>query len=241
MKQLIIVKTGGKIPSLAGVAGDYEQWIAGGLGETAYPLAVVDVARGESLPDLSTVAAIVITGSAAMVTERAAWMEQSAAWLCRAVAAEVPLLGICFGHQLLAWALGGEVGYNPQGVEVGTATIRLAAEAQQDPLFSGMPATFPAQVSHRQSVLRLPAGARLLAASDKEPHQAFAIGACAWGIQFHPEFDAQIIRYFIEHYRERLLGEGDSAQRLLGSVRDSPHSASLLGRFARLALEAGGE
>jgi len=241
MKQLIIVKTGGKIASLDRVAGDYEQWIARGLGETAYPLTVVDVARGEPLPDLSTVAAIVITGSASMVTERAAWMEQGAAWLRRAVAAEVPLLGICFGHQLLAWALGGEVGYNPHGVEVGTATIRLTAEAQQDPLFSGMPATFPAQVSHRQSVLRLPAGARLLAASDKEPHQAFAVGACAWGIQFHPEFDAPIIRYFIEHYRQRLLEEGDSAERLLGSVRDSPHSASLLGRFARLVPETGGE
>jgi GMP synthase (glutamine-hydrolysing) len=241
MKRLIIVKTGSKIPSLAGVDGDYEQWIARGLGKSVYPIAVVDAARGAPLPDPSTVAAIVITGSAAMVTERAAWMEQGAAWLRGAVAAEVPLLGICFGHQLLAWALGGEVGYNPRGVEVGTATIRLVVEAQQDPLFSGMPATFPAQVSHRQSVLRLPAGARLLAASDKEPHQAFAVGACAWGVQFHPEFDAPIIRHFIEHYRERLLGEGDSAERLLGAVRDSPHSASLLGRFARLAQGAGGE
>jgi GMP synthase (glutamine-hydrolysing) len=241
MKRLIIVKTGSKIPSLAGVDGDYEQWIARGLGKSVYPIAVVDAARGAPLPDPSTVAAIVITGSAAMVTERAAWMEQGAAWLRGAVAAEVPLLGICFGHQLLAWALGGEVGYNPDGVEVGTATIRLAGEAQQDPLFMGMPTTFPAQVSHRQSVLRLPAGARLLAASDQEPHQAFAVGPCAWGVQFHPEFDAPIIRHFIEHYRERLLGEGDSAERLLGAVRDSPHSASLLGRFARLAQGAGGE
>lgn len=241
MKQLIIVKTGSKIPSLAGVAGDYGEWIARGLGETGYPLAIIDVARGEPLPDRSTVAAIVITGSTAMVTERATWMEQGAAWLRGAVAAEVPLLGICFGHQLLAWALGGEVGYNPRGLEVGTATIRLTDEAQQDPLFRGMPATLPAQVSHRQSVLRLPAGARLLAASDKEPHQAFAVGACAWGVQFHPEFDAPIIRYFIEYYRERLLEEGDEAERLLGTVRDSPHSASLLGRFARLVLEAGRE
>jgi GMP synthase (glutamine-hydrolysing) len=239
MKRLIIVKTGGKIASLDRVGGDYEDWIARGLGETTYPIAVVDVARGEPLPELSAVAAIVITGSASMVTERASWMEQSAAWLRQAVAEQVPLLGICFGHQLLAYALGGEVGYNPRGVEVGTATIRLCAEAQRDPLFKGVPGEFPAQVSHRQSVLRLPAGARLLATSDKELHQAFAVGACAWGIQFHPEFDARVICYFIEHYRQRLLEEGDSAERLLAGVAESPHSASLLERFARQARKDG--
>lgn len=239
MKRLIIVKTGGKIASLADVAGDYEDWIASGLGSTDRVVEVVNVPQGEALPALSEVAGIVITGSASMVTERSEWMEQASAWLRRAVTAQVPLLGICFGHQLLAYALGGEVGYNPRGVEVGTATIRLAAAAQHDALFNGMPEAFPAQVSHRQSVLRLPAGAHLLASSDKDAHQAFVYGACAWGIQFHPEFDARIIRYFIEHYRQRLLDEGDSPERLLAEVTDSPHSASLLCRFALLAIEAG--
>jgi GMP synthase (glutamine-hydrolysing) len=237
MKRLLIIKTGGKIASLAGVPGDYEDWIATGLGEIAWPVQVVDVQQGEVLPDPSQVAAIVVTGSASMVSERAAWVERSAAWLREALAAQLPLLGICFGHQLLAYALGGEVGYNPRGVEVGTATIRLFAEAQHDPLFRGMPPTFPAQVSHRQSVLRLPEGARLLGESDKEPHQAFAWGSHAWGIQFHPEFDAPIIRFFIESYRQRLCDEGDSVERLLAAVKDSPHSASLLRRFALLAAD----
>lgn len=238
MKSLIIIKTGGKIASLAEVAGDYEDWIAGGLGSAEHAIEVVDIQQGERLPELSRVAAIVITGSASMVTERSGWMEETAGWLRQAVAEQVPLLGICFGHQLLAYALEGDVGYNPRGVEVGTATIRLGAEAQRDPLFMGMPGEFPAQVSHRQSVLRLPAGARLLAASDKDPHQAFAYGVCAWGIQFHPEFDARIIRYFIEHYRQRLHDEGDSAERLLAEVMETTDSASLLQRFALLAAAA---
>lgn len=235
MKQLIIIKTGGKIASLDDVTGDYEDWIANGLGCENLATEVVDVRRGEELPDFAGVAAIVITGSASMVTERLGWIEKTAAWLRQAVVRQVPLLGICFGHQLLAYALAGNVGYNPNGLEVGTATIRLLPEAQSDPLFKGMPGMFTAQVSHLQSVLRLPPGARLLASSDKDPYQAFAYGTCTWGLQFHPEFDAQIIRRFVEHYRQRLQDEGGSAERLLAEVAESPHSAGLLQRFAHLA------
>lgn len=238
MQQVVIVKTGGKIPSLADVVGDYEDWIANGLAITDYPVVTVDVAGGGSLPPLVEVAAIVITGSAAMVTEHTEWMERTAVWLREAVTRQVPLLGICFGHQLLAEALGGGVGYNPRGLEVGTATIRLENGAQEDALFAGMPEEFSAQVSHRQSVLRLPVGARLLAWSDRDPHQAFAVGACAWGVQFHPEFDARVSGKFIEHYRQRLCDEGDSAQRLLTMLAESPESASLLHRFADLVTGA---
>ncbi len=238
MKRIVIVKTGGKIPSLADVAGDYEDWITGGLGDVESPITVVDVEGHQHLPVISEVAAIVITGSAAMVTERIGWMEQSASWIRQAVAQSVPLLGICFGHQLLAYALGGDVGYNPRGLEVGTATIRLTREAGRDPLFNTMPGEFFAQVSHRQSVLHLPTGARLLASSEMDPHQAFAYGACAWGVQFHPEFDARIIRRFIKDYHQRLLEEGDSAQRLLAEVAESPHSALLLQRFAHFVANS---
>lgn len=239
MKTFVIVKTGEKIDSLADVTGDYEDWIARGLGSTAHPISVVDVARGETLPPLSEVAAVVVTGSASMVTERSPWMEQTSSWLREAVAEGVPLLGICFGHQMLAQALGGEVGYNPLGVEVGTARIRLEEEAQHDPLFKGVAASFVAQVSHQQSVLHLPPGARALASSDKEPYQAFAYGRCAWGVQFHPEFNARVIRKFIEHYRSHLSDEGASVQRLLEAVEETPDSASLLQHFAHLVRRGG--
>lgn len=238
-KRAIIIKTGSKIASLSSEPGDYEEWIAAGLDDALPGPSVIDVARGGALPPVEEVAAVVITGSAAMVTERAAWMERSAAWLREAVAAGVPVLGICFGHQLLADALGGEVGDNPRGVEVGTAMIRLTERAQADPLFSGLPQAFAAQVSHRQSVLRLPPGARLLAASDMDPHQAFAIGGCAWGLQFHPEFTEPVIHHFIAFYREQLAQEGDSADRLLGATAASPESASLLRRFATQARTCG--
>ncbi len=235
MKRLIIIKTGGKIASLVDHEGDYEDWIASGLQVADFTIEVVDVQRGERLPPLSGVSAIVITGSGEMVTEHARWMEHTADWVRQALAQSVPLLGICFGHQLLAYALEGEVEDNPEGLEVGTATIRLRPEAQDDPLFRGMPGEFDAQVSHQQSVLRLPTGARLLGSSDKDLHQAVAYGDCAWGVQFHPEFDAAIIRQFVAHYHEQLQAVGDSAERVLANVSESPYSAILLQRFARLA------
>jgi len=232
-KQAVIIKTGEKIDALSSVPGDYEDWIGAGLGtETT----VVDVARGEVLPPIAKIAMIAITGSGAMVTEHALWMEQTAAWLREAVAEGIPVLGICFGHQLLAEALGGEVGYNPAGLEVGTTAITLNEDGMSDPLFKGLPAKFAAQVTHRQSVLRLPPGAKLLASSDKDANQAFVIGHCAWGIQFHPEFDDEIIRYFINYYRELLVQEGDSAEGLLATTSASPESAGLLYRFAQLAM-----
>ena len=229
---LVVLKTGTKIPSLVDTAGDYEQWIAAGMGAERFD--TVDVAAGEPLPPPTTPTAVAITGSGAMVTDDAPWIAESAAWLRQAIDAGVPVLGICFGHQLLAHALGGEVGYNPRGVEVGSVELRLTAAAQTDPLFHGLPERLPAQVSHRQSVLRLPAGARLLAASAMEPHQAFAWGERVWGLQFHPEFDDRIIGHFIEHYRTLLEEGGHSAEALLAARTPTPRSREPLTRFGGL-------
>jgi GMP synthase (glutamine-hydrolysing) len=234
MKPCLIIKSGEKIPALATVSGDYEDWIAAGMGLTHPHYIVVAPYRGETLPAVGAISGVVITGSGSMVTEQAPWMEKSAAWLREALAHNVPVLGICFGHQLLAHALGGEVAFNPAGVEVGSISVSLTTEARQDPLLGTLPPIFTAQLSHRQSVCRLPQGARLLASSEMEPHQGFAWGECAWGIQFHPEFDATIIRHFIDFYRNQLRQEGRDAAALEAARLPSPHSHTLLARFATI-------
>jgi GMP synthase (glutamine-hydrolysing) len=234
MRQLLIIKAGEKIDSLAATPGDYEDWIAAGTGLGTHQVQAIAPYRGETLPQLDAICGIIITGSGAMVTDGEPWMEATAAWLRGAIAQGMPVLGICFGHQLLAHALGGEVGYNPAGVEVGSVTVRLTAAGHNDPLLGTLPGEFTAQLSHRQSVRRLPEGARLLASSEMEPHQAFAHGSCAWGIQFHPEFDTAIIRHFIDFYRGQLHEEGRHADPLIEMRHPSAESRSLLARFASI-------
>lgn len=232
-RYLVILKTGEKLASLATIEGDYEDWIREGMGLSASEVMVVD-ATSEPLPPLVQVTGVVITGSGDMVTERAEWMERSAAWLREAIKGAIPVLGICFGHQLLAHTLGGRVDNNPLGIEVGTTEIRLTPAAEKDPLFSSLPERFPAQLTHTQSVLTLPTGALRLAASEMDPNQAFAWGGNAWGIQFHPEFDAPIIRYYIEYYRDSLAAQGSSVEQLMSVVKASPQSKELLRRFAMI-------
>ncbi|MBN8262801.1 MAG: gamma-glutamyl-gamma-aminobutyrate hydrolase family protein, partial [Xanthomonadales bacterium] len=124
----LIIETGQPVASMRR-HGSFAHWIrvAAGLGRDDAIL--VDVERGDALPERAGFAGAIITGSAAMVTERRDWSERSAGWLREAAHAGLPLLGICYGHQLIAHALGGEVGDNPNGREMGTVCIELADAA----------------------------------------------------------------------------------------------------------------
>jgi GMP synthase (glutamine-hydrolysing) len=136
---------------------------------------------------------------------------------------------------LLAYALGGQVGDNPNGLEFGTIDVHLTKSAQSDRLLAGLRSPLKAQLCHAQSVLQLPDGARRLASSSKDANQAFVIGPCAWGVQFHPEFDAEVVAEYIKHNRLPLQAEGQDTERLLETCAPTPRSASILSRFAQLA------
>ncbi len=237
---VVILKTGTKLPSLNGIEGDFDAWIRKRMSAPAARYRVVCPQLEQSLPLLRDTAAIVVTGSAAMVTDHSEWIESAAAWLRDAVAQDVPVLGICFGHQLLAYALGGNVDYNPNGIEVGTIDIRLQSAARNDNLFAELPQTLHVHASHQQSVLKLPPAAVLLASSDMDPHHAFRVGACAWGLQFHPEFDAVITRAYVAHYREPEPGTKRSGTSpSTNSCYDTPFGDRVLRRFAQVVAERG--
>jgi GMP synthase (glutamine-hydrolysing) len=239
MRELIILKTGSTLPTLLTRKGDFTDWIAGGLEADSAVVRVVDAENGDALPAYDAVAGVVITGSHAMVTERQPWSERTAAWLPGLVERGIPTLGICYGHQLLAHALGGEVGDNPNGREFGTVSIELTAEAADDPLLGGLPARLPVQVCHTQSALTLPAGARRLAQGDRDANQAFVVGEAAWGVQFHPEFDAEVVKTYIEHYAERLRAEGKDPTALIAGCDDTPIGTTILRRFGEIVAARG--
>lgn len=233
-KPLLIIQTGSTYRELRKEQGDFVDWIRARLGEDQENVQVADVTAGEKLPAIRGLKAVIVTGSHAMVTERRAWSERTAEWLVEAVAQGLAVLGICYGHQLLAHALGGKVGKNPNGREFGAVQVELNATAQSDALFSQLPGHFPALVCHTQSVLHLPAGAVPLGQSRRESYQAVRYAEGVWGVQFHPEFSALAMRYYLQRYAYRLSREGQNVQELLEGVRETPESASLIQKFCAL-------
>ncbi|MGD8863291.1 MAG: glutamine amidotransferase [Myxococcales bacterium] len=239
MAALLIVKTGTTVPNVAPRRGDFESWFAAGMGLPLAQARVVRVDLGEALPAPDSAQAIVVTGSAAMVSDRADWSERTAAWLREVVAADVPMLAVCYGHQLLAHAFGGVVAKNPRGRSIGTVDVELLPAAERDPLFTGFRSPLHLPVSHLEAVLELPDGATRLATTARDPNHAFALGERTWAVQFHPEFDADIVRGYIEARRDTIAGEGQDPDALQAAARDTDHGTLILRRFAHLALRSG--
>jgi GMP synthase (glutamine-hydrolysing) len=234
MSALLVIKTGDALPAISAKRRDYETWIAAGAGLSLADVQVVRVFQGESLPDPETVPGVVITGSSAMVTDRAPWSETTAQWLERYVQAGKPVLGICYGHQLLAHALGGEVQVNPRGLEIGTTDVRLNPAARSDELFGRFAEVLHLPVCHVQAVTRLPLSATLLGGTTLDPNHVFRIGACAWGVQFHPEFDANIVRAYIDAKRDDMLRAGLDPEGTWHSATDTADGTFVLRRFAAI-------
>src|SRR4051812_5534901 len=160
--RLLVVQTG-----TTALHGDYPRWFERALGRE---LPVVRAHQGEPLgPALDRVRphGIIVTGSPLSVMEEAPWMLQLGADLLRIGDRGTPVLGVCFGHQLLGRVAGGAVVQNPRGREIGTVRVRLTEEARRDPLFSWAPTDeIDVQATHMDAVDPQPAGAVLLASNE---------------------------------------------------------------------------
>lgn len=230
----LILETGQPVASMRRHRG-FPHWVRVAAGMHPDDAIVINVEAGEALPSREGFAGAIVTGSGAMVTDRAAWSERSAQWLHDAAHAGMPLFGICFGHQLLAHALGGEIGDHPQGREMGTIDIDLHPAAADDALFGPMPERFQVQATHLQTVLRLPEGASVLARSEHDACHAFRWGERAWGVQFHPEFSATHMRGYVRSRYAALQREGRSPKEVMRAVSATPEGRRVLRRFVHHA------
>jgi len=228
----LILETGQPVDSMRRHRG-FPHWIRVAAGLRADEAIAVNVEGGQPLPSREGFAGVIVTGSNAMVTDRADWSEASAEWLRDAAHAGMPLLGICYGHQLLAHALGGEVGYHPDGREMGTVDLQLHPPAVDDPLFAGLPDTFAAQATHPQTGLPAPPGATVAARLVRAGRHAFRWGENVWGLQFHPEFSATHMRGYVHARSEALAGEGRCPKTVARQVSATPPARRVLRRFVR--------
>lgn len=231
-KPLLVLFTGTTVPTVKERHGDFDAQFREAIGDAWQgPWATADARDLElSLPAYDSIAGVIVTGSSASVTDRGdePWMLRLEGWLRGAVEAEVPLLGVCFGHQILATALGGEVRKNPVGRAIGSRSVRRLTD---DPLLRGIPETFSVNVSHRDHVAVPPPNTTSLVTADHDLVHAFAAGRFARAVQFHPEFHDEIVRGYIEARRELLRGEGLDPDALHRDVVAAPHAKLLLRNF----------
>jgi GMP synthase (glutamine-hydrolysing) len=234
---LCILVAGDPVPKTRERVGGFANLVRAGLaGAWEHGFVEVDLREVSELPPAARFAGLIVTGSASSVTERAPWMLRAEEYLARAVQDEQPVLGICFGHQLLGQALGGLVERNPRGREMGTVALSIV---EDDPLCQRDLEPALAHATHVDSVTRLPPGARVLATTALEPHAALRFGERAWGVQFHPEFDEQVMREYVETRADVLAQEGRDPQAMLAAVTAAEAGRLVLRRFVERGLRPG--
>jgi GMP synthase (glutamine-hydrolysing) len=135
---------------------------------------------------------IIISGSQSSVYHDEPWMAELATWVRGAIDAELPVLGVCWGHQLLAQIMGGTV-EDRGAYELGYVEVD---QVQNDPLFDGLPNPFVAFATHSDEVTALPDDVTVLARNDAGI-QAFRKGD-TYGVQFHPEYDMRTAEDMIQ-------------------------------------------
>jgi GMP synthase (glutamine-hydrolysing) len=229
VRRVLLVQCGSVGRDVVRRFGDFPEWFARRLS----PLVGLQVVRpyAERLPRLNLHDGVLVTGSLSSATHLDPWMEETAAWLLDA-ARWVPVLGVCFGHQLLARALGGRVERNPRGIEAGTREIRVTEAGRLDPLLQGLPERTRVQQFHEDHVPELPPGSALLAEGGLAAVQAFAAGPIR-GVQFHPEIEPPVMRFLAEKEEGALdgLAPGGAAA-VRASIRDTPEASRVLRNWA---------
>ena len=195
MKDVLIIDCG---PSLSDVSKHYgvtPEWIMESLKNKGCNFTWVKPYVGDKIQS-NDADAWIITGSPCSVYNCEAWMVNLEEEMKNIQSSQIPVLGICFGHQLIAKCFGGTVELNPQGWELGAYPVQFTAAGKKSQLFSGMEENAIVYESHQDSVTVLPENAIELARNNKG-NQAFMIHDNFYGVQFHPEFSWEVIKMYV--------------------------------------------
>lgn len=230
-----LIQCGHVHPDLVPALGDYPELFADLLGPQGIELTTFDVDHDQFPDELTGFEGWVVSGSANSAYEDLPWIHRTEDLLRKLVADQVPMVAVCFGHQLLAQALGGRVAKSPDGWGAGMHRYDFSG----DPLPWMEPAPHDGVriiASHQDQVVELPAGAKVIARTDHCPIAAYTLGSSVLAIQPHPEFTAAVSRGLVERRRERIGPEAsDAALASLSEPLDQELVAGWMARFLRHA------
>ena len=217
-----ILMTGQTLPAIRAKHGDFDQWFQD-RSEGAASFRLHSVYNGMPIPAVGDSDGWIITGASISVNDADPWLRDLKKMVGQAVVHGHPILGVCFGHQLLAVSCGGRVRMNPKGWELGTTEVDLTSAGTASPLFAGIGSPIMVYQTHQETVTDLPPEAKILA-ENALGIQAFQIGRRAFGVQFHPEFTREIAGMYVELRREKSgtnheLSDGgaDASQRIIAN------------------------
>ncbi len=188
--------------------------------------------------DFSSQDAVFIGGSGdySLVDGGFDWHDDFLGLVRRLVEIKIPTFGSCFGFQAIVQALGGSLAGDEGRSEVGTFEISLTEAAGGDPLFSGLPSRFDAQLGHNDSAIRLPSGVVHLASSQSCEYQAIALRDIPIvATQFHPELTREGSLERFENYVQGYKRPGHDVEEAMAYARKmhrpSPDASGLLRSF----------
>jgi GMP synthase-like glutamine amidotransferase len=221
--KLAILETGRPPGDLAETFGDYPAMFRDLLGMTAPSY---DVAAGDYPARVEDHDAYLITGSPAGVYEDLPWIGRLATFL-QLARGRAKLVGICFGHQIMAQAFGGHVEKSARGWGVGLQTYPIV---RHEPWMDGV-SLVSVPASHQDQVVLQPPGTALIASSTFTPYAALAwADGSAISFQFHPEFSPAYAKALIEHRYDR-APDPDAAIASLDAPNDNGRVGAWIGRF----------
>lgn len=198
--------------------------------ESGFDYEVIPAFDGNTLPDPGDLQAVLITGSAAGVYDELAWLAPLRDFIRKAYAVEAPMLGICFGHQIMADALGGEVRRSEKGWGLGRHNYRVVH--RPDFMADAAPALSIA-CSHQDQVIVPPAAAKVILASEFTPNAGLLYkSGRAMSLQPHPEF-ADDYTMALAELRRGIAPDAvvEAAVASLGNPSDSAAMGRYLTRF----------
>jgi len=179
--------------------------------------------------------AVIIGGSGEFYFSRGdgnnTWAKDAKQFVAQTLEKNIPTLGVCFGYQLLGMVAGGSIIRDEQKMESGTFDMTALPDASDDPVFTGLPEKFEAQVAHKDVLVYLDDNIRPLIVSERvNPHGFKVKGVDAWGVLFHPELNEKRMTQRITMYEEYIPKDSNIEE----IFRDTPEAEKVLDNFARI-------